>query len=106
MPVTSEAGRCMPDFSLLWDIADELDVSVSELLNGKRAEGDMGSPDGIDTFLAWSGREKQQKAKRLGLYFRAGMACLLLPIIFPLPSSDKYVIIEISKYVYRICAIS
>jgi len=38
-----ENGRCMPDFSLLWDIADELDVSVSELLNGKRAEGDMGS---------------------------------------------------------------
>lgn len=36
-----ENGRCMPDFSLLWDIADELDVSVSELLNGKRTEGDM-----------------------------------------------------------------
>ncbi len=26
----------------------------------------MGSPDGIDTFLAWSGREKQQKAKGWG----------------------------------------
>ena len=92
-----ENGRCMPDFSLLWDIADELDVSVSELLNGKRAEGDMGSPDGIDTFLAWAGREKQQKAKRLGLYFRAGMACLLLALLqtqfgvvsFLLPKGQK-----------------
>ena len=37
-----ENGRCMPDFSLLWDIADKLDVSVSELLNG-RGRRDMGS---------------------------------------------------------------
>ncbi len=34
-----ENGYCMPDFSLLPMISDELEVSVAELLNGKR-EGD------------------------------------------------------------------
>ncbi len=77
-----ENGRNMPDFSLLWDIARELDVTVPELLNGKRMEKEanvevLGS---VDVLLAWSGREKQSKAKRLGGYFGAGMVCLLLAL--------------------------
>lgn len=77
-----ENGRCMPDFSLLWDIAGELGVSVSELLNGKRMEEEESAEvlGCIDALLAWSGREKRYKAKRLGQYFGAGMVCLLLAL--------------------------
>lgn len=77
-----ENGRSMPDFSLLWDIAEELGVSVSELLNGKRMEKEENAEvlDSVNVLLAWSGWEKQSKAKRLGGYFGAGMACLLLAL--------------------------
>lgn len=78
-----ENGRCMPDFSLLWDIADELDVSAFELLNGKRMEWaeDLEVMDSIDVFLAWSGREKLSKAKTLNRYFGSEMICLLLALV-------------------------
>lgn len=76
-----ENGRGMPDFSLLWDISRELDVSVSELLNGKREEEEnVRLADGIEVFLVWAEREKQCKAKKLGKYFKAGMLCLLLAL--------------------------
>ncbi len=77
-----ENGRNMPDFSLLWDIAGELGVTVPELLNGKRMEEEADAEvlGSVDMLLAWSGREKQSKAKRLGSYFGAGMVCLLLAL--------------------------
>lgn len=76
-----ENGRCMPDFSLLWDIARELDVSVSELLNGKRMEEENAELlNSMDALLAWLGREKQSRAKRLGGYFGTGTVCLLLAL--------------------------
>lgn len=78
-----ENGRSMPDFSLLWDIARELDVSVAELLNGKReeAEKDTGMSGSIDVLLTWVFQEKQRKSKKLGQYFKAGMFCLLLALL-------------------------
>ncbi len=53
-----ENGRSMPDFSLLWDIAGELDVTVSELLNGKRMEKEANTEvlGSMNVLLAWSGR--------------------------------------------------
>ena len=77
-----ENGRSMPDFSLLWDIAGELDVTVSELLNGKRMEKEANTEvlGSMNVLLAWSGREKQNKAKKLRGYFGAGLVCLLLAL--------------------------
>ena len=34
-----ETGRCMPDLSLLQFLAAELDITVPELLEGRRAAG-------------------------------------------------------------------
>ncbi len=78
-----ENGRCMPDFSLLWDLSGELGVSVPELLNGMRAhgEGKAGIMDGINVFLAWSGQEKQRKAKKLRQYFGAGAVFFALALL-------------------------
>ena len=77
-----ENGRSMPDFSLLWDIAGELDVTVSELLNGKRMEKEANTEvlGSMNVLLAWSGREKQNKAKKLRGYFGTGLVCLLLAL--------------------------
>ncbi len=78
-----ENGRCMPDFSLLWDLSGELGVSVPELLNGARAEGKekAGIEDSINVFLVWSGQEKQRKAKKLKHYFGAGAVSLILALL-------------------------
>lgn len=88
-----ENGRCMPDFSLLWDISRELNVSVEELLNGKRREERESSEllERMDVLLAWSGREKQNKAKRLSWYFGSGMACFLLSfgLVFLFPTTEE-----------------
>lgn len=78
-----ETGRCMPDLSLLQIISKELNVSISELLNGRRmsAEEFVDLRDSINTILDLSDKEKTVKKKKLNKYFLAGMFCLFLILL-------------------------
>ncbi len=78
-----ENGHCMPDLSLLGILADELGVSVSELLNGRRmtAEDMTQLRDSINAVLELSEKEKQVKAKRINGYMIAGLVCLVIVLL-------------------------
>ncbi len=77
-----ENGHCMPDLSLLQIISDELEVSISELLNGKRMSNEemVALRDSINMILEMSSEEKKMKAKRLNNYFIAGALCFMVVI--------------------------
>lgn len=78
-----ENGHCMPDLSLLSTIADELGVSVSELLNGRRmTEGDMiALRDSINAVLELSEKEKKVKTRKLNVYMITGMLCIVIVLL-------------------------
>ena len=78
-----ENGHNMPDLSLLKIISDELDVSISELLNGRRMNNDemILLRDSINTILDLSNKEKKMKARKLNNYFIVGGLCLLIVIL-------------------------
>lgn len=75
-----ENGHCMPDLSLLQSIAEELEVTVPELLSGERMteNGTVRLSDSIEQIIALSDREKAIKAKKINHCFLAGLVCFLL----------------------------
>lgn len=75
-----ENGRCMPDLSLLGIIADELGVSISELLNGRRMTQDdmVALRDSLNAVLELSEKEKKVKTRKLNAYMIIGLLCFTL----------------------------
>lgn len=78
-----ENGHCMPDLSLLSIIADELGVSISELLNGRRlTEQEMiAIRDSINAVLELSEKEKNVKKRKLNAYLITGILCIAIVVL-------------------------
>ena len=58
-----ETGRAMPDSGLMLDLCEILGITVTDLLNGERVEGDR--PDINEAQLLEAVKEKQETDKRL-----------------------------------------
>lgn len=71
-----ENGNSMPDLSLLPVIGEVLGVSVTELLNGERAENEGNQKENILLLIRLSEEEKRRKAKKVNGCFMAGLLCL------------------------------
>lgn len=78
-----ENGHCMPDLALLGIIADELGVSISELLNGRRmTEQEMiALRDSINAVLELSEKEKKVKTRKLNVYLITGILCIVIVVL-------------------------
>lgn len=77
-----ENGHCMPDISLLQPLAEELGISVSELLNGKRTDEEQELKTAVSTLIELSNKEKDNKTKKLTAYFFTALLCFLLSCFF------------------------
>lgn len=75
-----ENGRCIPDLSLLQIVADLLDVTMSELLNGHRMteEEMLVMQQTIQQLLGAAHQEEQKKTRKLNCYFLQGLLCMLV----------------------------
>ncbi len=78
-----ENGRTLPDLSMITILAEELDVEISELLNGRRMIKEEGekSIDTINKVIEYSNKEKKEKTTKLNNYFRAALICILIVIL-------------------------
>jgi transcriptional regulator with XRE-family HTH domain len=78
-----ETGRNMPDLSLLQNISNELGVSVSEILNGRRmTESEMIElRDTINEIIELSNKEKKMKKTKLNRYFVVGILCFSVVLL-------------------------
>ena len=78
-----ENGKTMPDLSMITILAEELNVEVSELLNGRRMTKEELEKlrDTINNVIEYSNREKKDKTIILNNYFRAGLLCILIVIL-------------------------
>lgn len=78
-----ENGNTMPDLSILTMLADELDIEVSELLNGERMNKEelVNLRKTVNNVITYSNSEKNKKTSKLNKYFVAGFMCLFVVII-------------------------
>lgn len=75
-----ENGNSMPDLSMLPMISEELEVTVSELLDGERAAKENESKDYIGKLIELTEQEKQRKTKMINRYFFTGFLCAAIAI--------------------------
>jgi len=78
-----ENGKTMPDLSMLTILSKELNVEISELLNGRRMNKEELEKlrDTINNIIEYSNEEKKVKTSKLNNYFRAGLICILIVIL-------------------------
>jgi len=78
-----ENGKTMPDLSMITILAEELNVEVSELLNGRKMTKEELEKlrDTINNVIEYSNKEKKNKTTKLNNYFRAGLVCILIVIL-------------------------
>ena len=78
-----ENGKTMPDLSMITILAEELNVEVSELLNGRKMTKEELEKlrDTINNVIEYSNKEKENKTIKLNNYFRAGLLCILIVVL-------------------------
>ena len=78
-----ENGKTIPDLSMITILAEELNVEVSELLNGRKMTKEELEKlrDTINNVIEYSNKEKKNKTTKLNNYFRAGLVCILIVIL-------------------------
>ena len=86
-----ETGRAMPDSSLMLDLCDILDITVTDLLNGERVEDNR--PDIHEAQLLEIVKEKQQSDKRL-LSVEIFLAILAVAVLLASCIVSAYVSME------------
>ena len=75
-----ETGRGMPDVSVLEELSRELEISVSEILNGKEVERDM-LPETADKIIVDTMKSSKRKVNKKRLMaIGAGVAAAILMI--------------------------
>lgn len=72
-----ENGNTLPDISLMYSICAVTGVTLSELLSGARQEEAARREAAVELVLSLADRERQEKTKRLNLWFSLGLAALL-----------------------------
>ncbi len=78
-----ENDRCMPDLSLLALLSEELGVTVSELLNGRRMNEQemLQLRDSITALLELSEKEQKVKTRKLNMYMISGLLCIVAVLL-------------------------
>ncbi len=78
-----ENGYCMPDLSLLQTISEELEVSISELLNGRRMTKEERPKENetIEMIIDLVMKDKLKKSKTISRCFSAAICCFMIVIL-------------------------
>ena len=78
-----ENGKTMPDLSLLVMICEEFDITISELLNGRRMsiEELKELKDTVERLINYSMEEQSCKSKKLSKYLFWGILFITLSIL-------------------------
>lgn len=78
-----ENGKTLPDLSMISLLAKELQVEISELLNGRRMTSDelIELRNTIDHIITYSNTVQVEKTTKLNFYFTAGLFCIFIVIL-------------------------
>jgi transcriptional regulator with XRE-family HTH domain len=73
-----ENGKTLPDYALLFVLAQELEISMAELITGRRSDTRNNQLDDIRLILELEHRESMLQRKQANQRFAFGFACLIL----------------------------
>ena len=78
-----ENGRGMPDLSLLPILANELNVEISELLNGKKMTKEelIELKGTIEKLIEYNYDKQIENSKKLNKYLKLGALCIVLALL-------------------------
>lgn len=78
-----ETGYCMPDLSLLQVISEELEVSISELLNGRRMTEEERPKENetIEMIIDLVMKDRLKKSNSISRCFSAAICCFMIVIL-------------------------
>lgn len=78
-----ENGRTMPDLSLLPILAKELNVEISELLNGRKMTKEelLELRGTIDKLIEYNCDKQIENSKKLNKYLKIGAVCIILALL-------------------------
>ncbi len=78
-----ENGRTMPDLSLLPILAKELNIEISELLNGRKMTKEelLELKGTIDKLIEYNCDKQIENSKKLNKYFKIGALCIILALL-------------------------
>ena len=76
-----EKGKCMPDYSLLIPLCENLDITIDELINGEKAKESKDSIELIIEYLDRNHRVNLKQKKTLGKIFLIGGSLVSLFIM-------------------------
>ena len=76
-----ENGNTLPDYTLMFELAEVLDVSVTELLTGQCRNASNHPADDIRLILELEHRENKLQRRQVNLRFAFGFACLILAVL-------------------------
>lgn len=77
-----ETGKCMPDYSIIESLCAELDISVSELLNGDKSQKSSDNEQLLDLIRRTQSLENQKSTLYGILLIVMGIALLALSMGF------------------------
>ena len=77
-----ENGKTLPDLSLMQVICEELDITISELLNGEKETPDLGTKEAVTLVAAMAQQEQARKEKELKDRLYLGQLLLMTVIIY------------------------
>lgn len=90
-----ERGLSAPDIALLEPLAEALDVSVLDLINGERSGEPIPEVEtGAKRALAYSGAEMSHRMKRIGRGIFLGAAAVVLLVLFLLWQSGLFRVVD------------
>lgn len=82
-----ENGRTLPDISLMEDICDVLNITISELLHGEKEAADMETKEAVAVMAAMAQREWEQRAKEVNRCLIPGALLLAVGMVrIPAPA--------------------
>lgn len=78
-----ENGITMPDLSMITILAEELNIEVSELLNGRKLTKEelINKRNLLNDLIDYSTIEKKHKSRKLNLLFASGLFLILIGTI-------------------------
>lgn len=76
-----ENGKTLPDISLFPYICEELGISITELLNGKRSESEADLKELICILIDFFNQENQRSIKLVNRNYILGFICLILVLL-------------------------
>lgn len=76
-----ENGKTMPDISLFPAICEELGISITELLNGKRTDKETDLKELFGLLIDFFAQENQRNITLVSRYYILGFICLILVLL-------------------------